>query len=225
MAYISHGTHVSYHQAHTREPGDVAPHIGKPRSRHCDWHWIAFFWVLFVMAILQAAALWIKTQDLQDYSDESYSTNGAVPNGHWSKVTFDSHPAFYHLPTAKHARAAWKMYNLPGLVRADSLPANVPINVDSTDGKEMRLAISVIHQLHCMEAIQKLTIRLVTGEKLSVSDDAHTNHCFDYWRHSIMCAGDMTLESPDKAWQGTTHVCRDWQAITSWQARHFSPMV
>ena len=79
---------------------------------------------------------------------------------------------------------------------------------------------------------------------ITTSETAHMDHCFDYLRHGIMCAGDMTLENPDpvgeglqsredqrqtlswsgSSWAGTKHVCNDWGEITTWQAGHFSPI-
>lgn len=54
------------------------------------------------------------------------------------------------------------------------------------------------------------------------SHPLHVRHCFDYLRQSIMCSGDMTLETAlvhngqrqagVDGWN-VTHQCKDWSAI------------
>lgn len=55
----------------------------------------------------------------------------------------------------------------------------------------------------------------------------HVQHCFDYIRQGIQCAGDMTLEVPTSldgkplynGW-GTTHQCKSWDMAWDYLARH-----
>ena len=64
-------------------------------------------------------------------------------------------------------------------------------------------------------------------ETNSTSD--HLEHCFDYLRQGIMCAGDLTLESARvekdgsriqvDGW-GIAHQCRDWNAIKTFAIEH-----
>lgn len=67
-------------------------------------------------------------------------------------------------------------------------------------------------------------------------NSAHAYHCFDYLRHNIMCAADTTLEKLEVevvddanaitlAGKGAMHMCKKWEAITSWQTEQYSPMV
>lgn len=124
--------------------------------------------------------------------------------------------------------------NLAGLVKiTDPLDSGLSSDGNATAGVE-RFALSVFHQLHCLQALQTSILHLATEGPPSSSHTAHAYHCFDYLRHNIMCAGDMTLENPNRQrieglkapiWAGTTHVCKHWGDITSWQAEHFSPMV
>jgi hypothetical protein len=127
-----------------------------------------------------------------------------------------------------------KITSIAGLVKIrDPLEDGLPPDINSTAGEDTRFALSVFHQLHCLQGLEMLLVRLKTGGSPSSSNIAHMDHCFDYLRQSITCAGDMTLESPDgvwskgheeSTWKGTTHVCKSWGEITSWQAMHFSPM-
>lgn len=63
-----------------------------------------------------------------------------------------------------------------------------------------------------------------------VSDEAHIKgyighmgHCFDYFRQSILCNGDLTPELVNKngPHNGETmaiHQCRDWEKEIKWQS-------
>lgn len=62
-------------------------------------------------------------------------------------------------------------------------------------------------------------------EQLTTED--HLLHCFDYLRLSIMCHADLALEGSDPyhlagsdrmgtLGLGSTHVCRDWDALYDW---------
>lgn len=67
-------------------------------------------------------------------------------------------------------------------------------------------SVSMYHQLHCLARLRKmqwiLIDGLVTGEEtiarsfVGREDMSHVQHCFDYLRQGILCAGDMTLEWP-----------------------------
>ncbi|KAK1975432.1 hypothetical protein LZ30DRAFT_605645, partial [Colletotrichum cereale] len=55
----------------------------------------------------------------------------------------------------------------------------------------------------------------------------HAWHCFDYIRQSLMCCGDTSLEGADPfnppsrtLGFGTTHVCRDYDAIFKYAEEH-----
>lgn len=53
----------------------------------------------------------------------------------------------------------------------------------------------------------------------------HMNHCFDYLRQTIQCAGDMSMEWPRTeptgerfavdGW-GVPHECKDWVSHSLW---------
>jgi hypothetical protein len=52
-----------------------------------------------------------------------------------------------------------------------------------------------------------------------IANESHVDHCFDYIRQGIMCAGDLSLEHslvPDEfgfnGW-GTAHKCADWETM------------
>lgn len=56
-------------------------------------------------------------------------------------------------------------------------------------------------------------------ERTVFAPESHVDHCFDYLRQAIMCAGDLSLEHsvvPDEfgfnGW-GTAHQCADWDTM------------
>ncbi len=88
------------------------------------------------------------------------------------------------------------------------------------------------HQLHCLHTIlnayNTMSITLDSGLKSNpIQKPWHVNHCFDYIRQGIMCAGDVALEGaattfplgPNGQDQGGSdgwdakHVCKDYTQI------------
>jgi hypothetical protein len=58
----------------------------------------------------------------------------------------------------------------------------------------------------------------------------HVEHCFDYLRQTLMCAGDMTIEHSREpplgekrdttdGW-GVEHQCKDWNEMVGWTLKH-----
>ncbi|KAL3422014.1 hypothetical protein PVAG01_06170, partial [Phlyctema vagabunda] len=121
-------------------------------------------------------------------------------------------------------------YGLPPGVRLRHSPPNM-----------QNFGISMYHQLHCLMMIRGLywealrgerNLKMISDEKLP-DDIHHTNHCFDYLRQAIMCAGDMSIEGrapPDHITQdhingmGQKHICRSWDASRAWMDNHL-PLV
>ena len=53
------------------------------------------------------------------------------------------------------------------------------------------------------------------------TDRVHIRHCFDYLRHTIMCAADTNLEAVSRETHVTTgwgskRQCRDFAAVKAW---------
>ncbi|KAH7348465.1 hypothetical protein BKA65DRAFT_427480 [Rhexocercosporidium sp. MPI-PUGE-AT-0058] len=93
--------------------------------------------------------------------------------------------------------------------------------------------VSMYHQLHCLMMIRTLYWQALRGDrnlKMDENDDleeemGHVNHCFDYIRQGIMCAGDMSIESaadprdgegPHISGIGMRHECKSWSASRKW---------
>lgn len=90
--------------------------------------------------------------------------------------------------------------------------------------------LSAYHQLHCLKKLHlgwvglmyNATDREMLGQK-------HAEHCFEYLRQAIVCAGDATLEGPDKddgrklTGNEVVHRCRAWDepgGLELWRRKH-----
>lgn len=92
--------------------------------------------------------------------------------------------------------------------------------------------VSLFHQIHClthvrtylytMQASLNQTNPHSTYEILLKPQEDHVEHCFDYLRQALMCAGDVTLEWPREeadgrrfavdGW-GVEHQCKSWVSV------------
>jgi Mycotoxin biosynthesis protein UstYa len=103
----------------------------------------------------------------------------------------------------------------------------------------MIYSVALFHQMHCLgqlrrfsylfldaivkqDAAQLKEIKHMFGE---LDHAEHMNHCFDYLRQTIACAGDMAMEWPRTepdgrrfavdGW-GIPHECKSWVSILAW---------
>ncbi len=94
--------------------------------------------------------------------------------------------------------------------------------------------LSVHHQLHCLKQIHLSLVGLGFMDN-PIGDGEqrhemfrHVEHCFEYLRHGIICAGDATLEGPDPSGKvlsgnGVMHRCRAWDGLgglETWRKLH-----
>ena len=95
-------------------------------------------------------------------------------------------------------------------------------------------SVAVFHQLHCLGMLRTNYWTLL--DKIVDKDSEveawatvhrhnhHANHCFDYLRQSLQCAGDTALEWPllessgrrksVDGW-GVPHKCKDWVSLAA----------
>jgi hypothetical protein len=85
---------------------------------------------------------------------------------------------------------------------------------------------SLTHQLHCLYTILEAHNTLKLPNPQEIKMPWHINHCFEYLRQSIMCAGDVALEGAattfplseggdrggSDGWDAK-HVCKDYGQI------------
>ncbi|KAI0150788.1 hypothetical protein GGR57DRAFT_514058 [Xylariaceae sp. FL1272] len=103
---------------------------------------------------------------------------------------------------------------------------------DGNLGHKRRYCVSVFHQLHCLDMLRRgyysaagYSSNGAIERHSHAGQPAHMQHCFDYIRQALMCAADATLEEREesisgvKGW-GTTHKCRDFEALQRWTSDH-----
>ncbi|KAI0415965.1 hypothetical protein F5X98DRAFT_206520 [Xylaria grammica] len=94
------------------------------------------------------------------------------------------------------------------------------------DGSGYIAELGVYHELHCAKRVRRyLSLEYyypnITDEDRA-REDAHIDHCLEYWRESAMCRGDTTLGT--FFWRGgvptsrvyTDNECVDWNALDHW---------
>ena len=85
----------------------------------------------------------------------------------------------------------------------------------------------MFHQIHCVLALKQDFNALKSGhEELDEESLHHADHCFEYLRQALMCAGDLTLEKMktngkgepvrDVIGWGVRHECKSWERIQQW---------
>lgn len=71
------------------------------------------------------------------------------------------------------------------------------------------------------------------GHLKAEAHSQHTDHCFDYLRQAVMCAGDMTIEWAREERYGqepftvdgwsVSHQCKSWDAAVQWTLKRKAP--
>ncbi|KAM7206545.1 protein of unknown function (DUF3328) domain containing protein [Naviculisporaceae sp. PSN 640] len=80
-------------------------------------------------------------------------------------------------------------------------------------------AVSVFHQLHCLNAIRRAYWSAIDGVQYDRNvDTTHVRHCIEYIRHGLMCNADTNLEPiiPEEGGAtgfATEHKCRDFPRL------------
>lgn len=113
----------------------------------------------------------------------------------------------------------------------DNLPQPIHDYVNNTV-----FTTSMTHQLHCLYTIlnayntMSVTLDSPFIKVNPIQQPWHVNHCFEYIRQAIMCAGDVALEGAATTFplglngedQGGSdgwdakHVCKDYSQITKY---------
>ncbi|TVY13892.1 Oxidase ustYa [Lachnellula arida] len=97
-----------------------------------------------------------------------------------------------------------------------------------------RSALSVFHQLHCLNGIHNgywfLFEAATSGTKVSESEipmkatPPHIRHCIDLLRQSLMCQPDISIEPKVRGMGGVSgfgveHKCKDWKQLMNWVSK------
>ena len=100
-----------------------------------------------------------------------------------------------------------------------TLPSGGTVIHLGPDGRPF--TVSMFHQLRCLDIIRDV----VVGFYLDNSPDARpgkrdiVQHCMNYLRQTVMCRGDLHIETvrapsgPTVTVSAVTHSCKDWTAV------------
>jgi hypothetical protein len=80
---------------------------------------------------------------------------------------------------------------------------------------------SMTHQLHCIYTILDAYNTLkISGDPSLIKMPWHINHCFEYIRQAIMCAGDVALEGAATTFPHDPVTGEDLGGSDGWDAKH-----
>ncbi|KAK0121764.1 hypothetical protein ONS95_010050 [Cadophora gregata] len=188
---------------------------------------------IIVLVFFLAASLTAQAA----FKPKSNGRNSPVPQIPTEEVVFGNYSDYSAAPTIEN-NVMWmdllgsgmgfvsiKNPSQYGLANGVSNP-HMPHNVQN-------YGVSMYHQIHCLMMIRTLywqalrgdrTLRMAENDGLE-EEMGHVNHCFDYIRQGIMCAGDMSIEgaaderdgeAPHISGVGMKHECKSWKASRKW---------
>ncbi|KAF2115911.1 hypothetical protein BDV96DRAFT_612495 [Lophiotrema nucula] len=115
-------------------------------------------------------------------------------------------------------------------VKEPSKHDNLPHPIHDYPDKTV-FTTSMTHQLHCLytiiEAYNTLQIAVASPGVSPIKMPWHINHCFEYMRQAVMCAGDVALEGAETTFPrgkngedlggsdgwDAKHVCKDYNEV------------
>ncbi|KAJ7504927.1 hypothetical protein B0H11DRAFT_1979859 [Mycena galericulata] len=153
------------------------------------------------------ASLYSPAQEAVEYGVTAYAITGEDP--------------VFHIPPSPKLDAAWDdLYNFGVSQIPKSQAQLLPNKTHPIPGDEGNyiLELDVFHNLHCL--VDYYTEHLM--------ELAHLDHCVDWIRQSLMCAGDTSVvvwqwdpEQKITTFQGSVaHTCRNFEKLKEWGKRH-----
>ncbi|KAF2763256.1 hypothetical protein EJ05DRAFT_506871 [Pseudovirgaria hyperparasitica] len=148
-------------------------------------------------------------------------------------------PSVYKGPPRPQLDDAWKrLVDQPMLlVNNETLQSFDPTSKPSKGVNGHYYAtVEVYHQLHCLDITRKFIWRQNYQHVDTFQDPPdmvweHVDHCIDLLRQVLMCNGDIGLVFYTDVGKlkpvprfSTTHMCRDFAAITEWVNKHDSEL-
>ncbi|KAE8134697.1 hypothetical protein BDV38DRAFT_285646 [Aspergillus pseudotamarii] len=124
--------------------------------------------------------------------------------------------------------AAWKHLLEPMTINITSEElTNLPDpSIAFKDGTGYIAELAVYHELHCIKRIRRhfhldrYYPNMTEDDR--IREEAHIDHCLEYWREAAMCRGDTTLAT--FRWVDglpysrvySDHECVNWEALDQW---------
>ena len=212
------------------EQSDSNPEADSPRRHQDPPRFKLLFYILLtinVIAILPLGAglLWRRLPLTAAY-EEPFAQ--VFPLLSTEIMLFTPNESFYSVLDSDHQRA-WDSL-IPygsGFVRIDNpqhygLSGGYPLESTTPGVRSESYCVSAFHQLHCLNSIKHQLENPGqphqghTDDQLNPhASELHVAHCLDYLRQSIMCCGDMSLESAVMGEDGNLQ-----QAVNGWGVKH-----
>ncbi|KAH6712419.1 hypothetical protein BKA61DRAFT_85129 [Leptodontidium sp. MPI-SDFR-AT-0119] len=206
------------------------PQQSKPR----DWKHLRHLAITtMVLAILLTVILVFGVA----FRSKSTERKGPVPNLPTEAIIFGNYSDYSAAPTIEN-NVMWMDLLGPGMGFVSIKDPEQYGLLDGVSNPHMppnvqNYGVSMYHQLHCLMMIRTLYWQALRGDrnlKMAENDGleeemVHVNHCFDYIRQGIMCAGDMSIEAaaderngegPHISGVGMKHECKSWDASRKW---------
>ncbi|ETS75000.1 hypothetical protein PFICI_13484 [Pestalotiopsis fici W106-1] len=203
--------------------------------------------VLLIVSNIGFASLWLLYPRVKSWQD---SSDCARPQLIYSPATsalryekkrlwrdIDGPNPYTGKPRPEHDEA-WRELISPITIKvsADELSrfSGGDSTIEFADGSGYIAEMGVYHELHCIKRVRRY-LHLShyypnMTEADRVREDAHIDHCLEYWRESAMCRGDVTLGT--FFWRDgyptsrvyTDNECIDWHALDTWARRRMVDM-
>ncbi|KAB8263844.1 hypothetical protein BDV32DRAFT_146148 [Aspergillus pseudonomiae] len=124
--------------------------------------------------------------------------------------------------------AAWKHLLEPMTIKISSEElSHLPDpSIAFKDGSGYIAELAVYHEIHCIKRIRRhfhldrYYPNMTEDDR--IREEAHIDHCLEYWREAAMCRGDTTLAT--FRWVDglpysrvySDHECVNWEALDQW---------
>ncbi|KAK4209262.1 hypothetical protein QBC37DRAFT_294967 [Rhypophila decipiens] len=149
-----------------------------------------------------------------------------------TRTTFQPHSYLGGRPK-NDTNEAWRRLQPPGdgiVEIPNHLTGNLPPSLPAPNNKEHAkvYGVSMFHQLHCLNFLRYAYYPETVEDFPPDEVEFHRDHCLDYIRQGIMCAGDFTLEPLTEVGingMGATHQCRSFERMFSWAYEHRSDKI
>ncbi|EFX06675.1 hypothetical protein CMQ_6996 [Grosmannia clavigera kw1407] len=186
-----------------------------------------FFNILFLAAGL---GVWVHINMLlKKFTCDTKTAKFEPDLAYDTPVTFETY-AVYGAQSTNVTDSMWKRLSPPGdgIVQIpNEYTAGLRPSRPAPHNPETHTVygISMFHQLHCLNFLHSAFTPEAVAHLTPDQIVLHRDHCLDFIRQGIMCAGDSTFEPVTKTGingMGVTHKCRSFDKMYSWAYKHRS---
>ncbi|KAE8418449.1 hypothetical protein BDV36DRAFT_295093 [Aspergillus pseudocaelatus] len=203
------------------------PHRQKARSFYCHYT----LYSLLLLSNIVLLGLWWRATLLSEVCVRpklSYSPAKHVISYEKRRLKRDIENNVFTGDPRPEFDAAWKHLLEPMTINITSEElSNLPDpSIAFNDGTGYIAELAVYHELHCIKRIRRhfhldrYYPNMTEDDR--IREEAHIDHCLEYWREAAMCRGDTTLAT--FRWVDglpysrvySDHECVNWEALDQW---------